>query len=193
MLYARPVRVEITDAMRLTAWRLAGLIEKNKHIRNGRDPNGINQPLKWFKGALGEQIMLQLFMKNNCAVTYSPRVDGLADQSDFEFVVKTGSTIKADVKFSASPRADKLLINKYQASRRHADIYIAVTYVNRSYAFVNGFTWRHIVIQDRYLKNEGFTKDRQPTYYMEYAQLIGIEGILWGANKGNATVIYPFK
>lgn len=153
--------------------------------KNGSNYTGIEAEGRFYNGYLGEFALGQALRDHGVKAIYWPRTNGLSNREDFTLFIASGLPKSVDIK-TASPKAynkNKLLVNEKQHKKVPFEIYIGANHDNE-YVYIYGYT----MIGNMNYKEDGFTKQNEPTYWLELSHLYSIEHLLKVAQKGEMMV-----
>lgn len=159
-------QIEITNKMRLRAKIMeAQILEKFKEDKNY---TGISIDDRFYIGYLGELAFQKLLHDANKQYSYVPTTDGKAGGADF--VVIAHRELEIEIKTTAHPNAEHILIPQKQFELYIYDIYIGVQIIEDKIARICGWCFHHDLIFDGSFQT--------PCYKIKFTKLYPIEKLI---------------
>ena len=166
-------RINITQSMKTLAKERADLTLLNLKRLGKQQYTGITRENAFYDGYLGELVMLELLKQEGIQGAYRHRSDGVADNRP-EFLINTPMGDREfDVKTATKPFHIRIMMPAKQLIAHDSQYYVGVRLCGEI-GEIHGFCGKD---QFQY-KDDGFTTDHAPTYYMLLRDLKPIEQ-LW--------------
>lgn len=192
------MRVEFDEEMVAEARRLEARVKKTRTLQ-GRHPDGLEEPDRYFIGYLGELAFARLLTEAGRWFKWAPRTDGKADNGDFT-VSHRGVSWCLDVKTASKPHYTRLMMPKTQLERvgRAVDIYVAARVLRpilggpiREGSEVEFHGW---VCRHDFLRNAEVYEGRGvPTYSMPFVALHPMTALIEGCGPVRGLAVPPLE